>query len=125
MKRKNMFESFDTHALVEQFIATGFDKKQAEALVSAIKESRDYDLSNLATKKDIFELKSDILKLEASTKEDIHSLKQDITRLETAMKYLATKEEVAQVKNDIVKWIIGLQITTIGTVFAMLKYFIQ
>jgi chromosome segregation ATPase len=48
-----MHHSFDTHSAVKRFILSGLKEKQAEAIVQTIYESRDYDLSNLATKADL------------------------------------------------------------------------
>jgi len=48
-----MHHSFDTHSAVKRFILSGLKEEQAEAIVQTIYESRDYDLSNLATKADL------------------------------------------------------------------------
>jgi hypothetical protein len=54
--------AFDTHASVKSLTAAGMSETQAEAITSLIKDSRDADLSNLATKTDLAETKADILK---------------------------------------------------------------
>ncbi len=51
----------DTHELVEQLIEEGFSKEQAEGVTNAIKS---IDLSHLATKQDILEIKQDMKELE-------------------------------------------------------------
>ena len=51
--------TIDTHAVVKELMRRGFNEEQAEGVVDAIES---IDLSDLATKRDILELKSDILK---------------------------------------------------------------
>ncbi|CAA2154503.1 DUF1640 domain-containing protein [Methylobacterium brachiatum] len=54
--------SLDTYALVRRLKASGLSEDQAEAITSAIRESRDADLANLVTKTDLAEAKFDIMK---------------------------------------------------------------
>lgn len=54
--------SLDTHAIVRKLKATGLTEDQAEAITTALRESRDYELTHLATKADLSETKADILK---------------------------------------------------------------
>ncbi len=52
--------ALDTHGLVKRLVAAGFPEPQAEAVTDVVWESRQFDLSNLATKTDIAELKASI-----------------------------------------------------------------
>ncbi|WP_342109903.1 DUF1640 domain-containing protein [Methylobacterium sp. SI9] len=54
--------ALDTHALVRKLEATGLSEDQAEAITTAIRESRDADLTDLVTKTDLAEAKFDIMK---------------------------------------------------------------
>jgi hypothetical protein len=54
--------ALDRHALVRRLKATGLSEDQAEAITTAIRESRDADLTNLVTKTDLAEAKFDIMK---------------------------------------------------------------
>ncbi|SFL27315.1 DUF1640 domain-containing protein [Methylobacterium pseudosasicola] len=53
--------SLDTYALVRRLKASGLSEDQAEAITSAIRESRDADLATLVTKTDLAEAKFDIM----------------------------------------------------------------
>jgi len=92
----------DTHKFVENLVAAGFKKKQAEVFVQEINENQ----KELATKEDIVllrrETKEDIVLLRRETKEDIALLRSEV------------KEISANLKYDIVKWIIGIFISTMA-----------
>jgi hypothetical protein len=53
--------TFDTHALIESLIIA---KKQAESIVRAIQSGREMDLSNLATKTDMAEIRMEMAQSE-------------------------------------------------------------
>jgi len=54
--------ALDTHQFVKELTAAGFSEAQAEAVTSVVRRTRDVDISNLATKTDLAELKSEVLK---------------------------------------------------------------
>ena len=86
--------NFDTHKAVKSLIAAGkFKPEQAEVLVEIIQESKDADLSSMATK-------GDLIKLEA--------------RL---------REEMSRVKFELLKWVFGINVINIGAVVGLLKLF--
>jgi hypothetical protein len=86
---------FDTHNLVKRLEHAGFKEKQAEEIVHAISESRQFDIANLATKSDIAILKQDMVALKQEMKADIH-----------------------QAKYDILKWMIPLMMTIIALIIS-------
>ena len=90
MQRNNKM-ILDTHKFVENLVAAGFKKKQAEVFVQEINENQ----KELATKEDIALLRRE-------TKEDIALLRSEV------------KEISANLKYDIVKWIIGIFISTMA-----------
>lgn len=57
----------DTHEVVKELLAAGFTEGQAEAVTRIVYRARDTDLSNLATKADLAETKTEILKWIVST----------------------------------------------------------
>lgn len=52
--------SLDTQALVRRLMATGLSKDQAEAIITAIRASRNGDLTTFVTKSDVAEARFDI-----------------------------------------------------------------
>ena len=52
-----MISALDTHETAKRLTAVGFTDAQAEALTTAVKQAVDIDLSNIATKTDIANLR--------------------------------------------------------------------
>lgn len=105
--------TFDTHDFVKRLKGAGFSEEQAEVLTdlqkatsqNTLEQARhDYELDDLATKRDIKEL-------ETNLKKDI-----EILRLET-------KRDIAESKADLIRWVVGvglLQITIIAALMLRL-----
>jgi hypothetical protein len=62
--RASMISTLDTHELVKDLKASGFTDDQAEAVTRAVRLARDFDLSSLATKIDISDLRREIAEVE-------------------------------------------------------------
>jgi basic membrane lipoprotein Med (substrate-binding protein (PBP1-ABC) superfamily) len=84
-----MISSLDTHETVKSLTAAGFTNAQAEALTAAVKQAVDIDLSNIATKTDIADV----------------------------------RREMADMKAELVKWVVGVGFAQVATVLAVLKLF--
>lgn len=94
--------TFDTHEFVKKLKGVGFSEEQAEAITdlqkttvaNTLEQARhDYELDNLATKRDLKELE---LRLESRIKD--------------------TELKIVETKADLVRWVVGvglLQITII------------
>jgi chromosome segregation ATPase len=105
---------FDTHASVKKLKEAGFTEQQAEAQVEVISEVLQ---SNLATKLDIAELKSelksDIAELKSELKSDVAELKTEIAVVRT---------EIERMGRVIVMWNVGTLIAVASIVFAIMRY---
>ena len=84
-----MISALDTHETVKRLTAAGFTDAQAEALTAAVKQALDIDLSNLATKSDIADV----------------------------------RREMAEMKAELVKWVVGVGFAQVATTLAVLKLF--
>ena len=84
-----MISALDTHETVKRLTAAGFTDAQAEALTAAVKQALDIDLSNLATKSDIADV----------------------------------RREMAEMKAELVKWVVGVGFAQVATIVAVLKLF--
>ena len=105
--------TFDTHDFVKKLKGAGFSEEQAEVLTdlqkatsqNTLEQARhDYELDDLATKRDLKELENNL-------KKDI-----EILRLET-------KRDIAESKADLIRWVVGvglLQITIIAALMLRL-----
>ena len=69
--------TFDTHEMVKELKAAGFSDEQAEAVLRAVRDSRDRDVSQLAAKTDVREAE------------------------------FRLKAEIAETKAEIIKWMFG------------------
>lgn len=69
--------ALDTHRFVKELKAAGFTEPQAEAVTTMMRETREVDLSALATKADVLQLRTE------------------------------QKADLAEAKADIVKWVVG------------------
>jgi basic membrane lipoprotein Med (substrate-binding protein (PBP1-ABC) superfamily) len=84
-----MISTIDTHETVKRLTAAGFTDAQAEALTAAVKQAVDIDLSNIATKTDIADV----------------------------------RREMADIKAQLVKWVVGVGFAQVATILAVLKLF--
>ncbi len=105
--------SFDTHEFVKKLKDVGFSEEQAEVITelqkttigNTLEQARhDYELDNLATKRDLKELE---LRLEARIKD--------------------TELKIVETKSDLIRWVVGvgmLQITIItGLILKLVSTF--
>lgn len=102
--------TFDTHAHIKNLIARGFDEQQAEGIIQSLLESRDYDLSQLATREQVALLEK--------------TVQERFDRIEKEFKN-ELKAEIASVKYDILKWIIPMFVGIVGmmiSIFIKLHY---
>jgi len=94
--------ALDTHAVVEELQAAGFTEAQAEAVTRTVRKAQDLDLSHLATRADLSELRH-------STKGDIDALRQ------------STRTGIAELKADLLKWMVGaIGLQTVGAIGALI-----
>ncbi len=125
--------TFDRLTYIDRLTAAGFDERQArahaEALDAALRES-------VATKGDVHEvrqeLKQDIGDLRQELKQDIadlrQELKQDIEDVRRDMRQMETRLDAkietsgANLKVDILRWLIVTQLALAGFVFAAIKF---
>ena len=91
--------AFDTHRFVKRLTETGFSEAQAEVLAD---EQVNLLNSNLATKQDLQTLKAE--------------LEQQMTSLEGQIKV-----EIATIKSDLLKWMIGALIAQGGVIVALIQ----
>ena len=98
--------AFDTHRFGKRLVGRGFTEAQAEVLAD---EQVTLLNDNLATKQDMIALKTDMIALKAE-------LEQQMTSLEGAIKL-----ELATVKSDLLKWMIGALIAQGGLVVALVS----
>lgn len=85
--------ALDTHQTVKDLTAAGFTDTQAEALAYALRQAQQIDLSELATKSDVAELRTTM------------------------------KADMAELKADLLKWFIGVAFAEIALILTILRLF--
>ena len=105
--------AFDTHRFVKHLTENGFTEQQAEVLAD---EQAHLLNSNLATQADIATVHQDIDALRQETKAGIEALRQ-----ETKANLAEIRRDIAEVKADLIKWMVGALIAQGGVIVALLK----
>lgn len=92
----------DTHRLVKRLVAVGFSDEQAETVTDVVREGREADFSNLATKSD---------------------LAAAVTQLRTEMGAMESRmnASMSEQKADILKWVIGLLLVQGSAVVTLIR----
>lgn len=117
------YKTFDTHKYIKSLQETGFNEKQAEILVKSLIESRDFDLSTLATREQINNVESklskDIADVESKLSKDIANVRTDLQKeiIDVKDQVKEIKGEVSKNKYDIIKWMVTLFVTTLIAIY--------
>ena len=109
-----MTHSFDTHKYIKALVAKGMKEPQAELIISTIVETREFDLSKLVTKEEFAELRSYTREQFTKFSTEIDIIKRDLASLKENM---ATKVDLAELKFDILKWLIPFLVGIVIAIF--------
>jgi hypothetical protein len=96
--------ALDTHQTVKDLTAAGFTDAQAEALTQALRQVQQIDLSDLATKADL-----------ASAIADLRS--------EMKLEFANIRREMAEMKTELIKWVLGIGFAQVAAIVALLRLF--
>jgi hypothetical protein len=103
----------DTHRIVKRLQQAGFSDAQAETVTDVMREAREFDLTNLATKSDVATqgsgLRSEMVTLGGDLRSEMAALGSDL-RLEVAALGSDLRLEMAALGSDL-----RSQITTLGS----------
>ncbi len=133
--------SFDTHKYIKSFISLGIPEPQAEAMIGFVRDTKEYNVSNLATKEqfELIDQKIDHTKyvlqtqiekshddLQTQIKKSHNDLQIQIDKLRIE-KNMATKEDIANLGMQIAKqdasqktWMMGMFLSMIGILITLL-----
>jgi phosphopantetheine adenylyltransferase len=134
------YKTFDTHKYIKSLQESGFNEKQAEMLVKSLLESRDFDLSILATREQISEVKIEIAQLDSKFSKEISTIREQVSEVksdlqkdiattrqdvaevksELQQEIAATRDEIKQSKVDMLKWMLPLMSTMMAMMLAII-----
>ncbi|BBE09585.1 Uncharacterized protein MCB1EB_1424 [Mycoavidus cysteinexigens] len=123
--------AFDTLQFVETLKDAGVPEAQAKAFSIAVRNS--HETAELATKADLREyesaIRNDLDKLETGLRHEVIGVRHEINDLRKDMdtKFVTLEQrmdnKLANMKFEIVKWMIGLAFAQTGLVFGLMKIF--
>jgi hypothetical protein len=99
--------ALDTHQTVKDLTAAGFTDAQAEALTQALRQVQQIDLSDLATKTDLAAIRAEIGDL----------------RNEMKLEFANIRREMAEMKTELIKWVLGIGFAQVAAIVALLRLF--
>ncbi len=120
--------AFDTHSSVKTLTASGMPEAQAEAVTSLLQQSRDRELSTLATKADVAgaeaALQHEVAQTKAALQREVEKVGSDLAQAKADF-----LRALAETKTDILKWVIGMvagaivfnAVTVVGAVLALIR----
>ena len=106
--RKQM-RSFDTYTHINELKKAGFNEEQAAVIIKSLVDSRDNDISHLATKEQVNKL---------DNKLNVSISKLD-AKIDTCISKLETK--IAETHASTLKWMVGTMIAFSGIILAGIK----
>ena len=143
--------TLDTRRIVKRLVEVGFSDQQAETVTDVVREVREFDLSELATKSDLEavrrDLSADIETLRRDLSAEIETLRRDLSadietlrggvntefvsvrgefalvRKEAASVRSELLAEIANVKTGLLMWLIPLILAQFGGFVALFKLF--
>ena len=89
-------------------------KAELKGDIAALRTEFKSDIADLKA-----ELKGDIAALRTESKSDIASVRTEVASVRTD---IARQDEIANTKNDILRWFFGFNIALVVAVFAIAKY---
>ena len=134
--------AFDTHRFVKRLTENGFTEQQAEVLAD---EQVQLLNTNLATQADVAAIHQDIDALRQETQANIATVRQEIevlrqetqaniatvrqeievlrqeTKANIEALRLGTRADMADIKSDLLKWMVGALIAQGGVIVALLR----
>lgn len=98
--------AFDTYTHINELKKAGFNEEQAAVIIKSLVDSRETDISHLATKEQV-----NAIEKVMATKEDLKTLEVSIHK------------QISQLHASTLKWVVGTMIALVGVIIAAIKLF--
>ncbi len=131
---RQQMRTFDTYTHINDLKEAGFDEKQAAVIIKSLVDSRETDISHLATKEQVVALENKLtskvdkltsrvenIEKTMATKEQLDS---SIAKLEGKIYALdaSLQKQMMEMQMTIIKWVVGTMIAFSGIILAGFKY---
>jgi DNA-binding transcriptional regulator YhcF (GntR family) len=119
---RQQMRAFDTYTHINELKKAGFNEEQAAVIIKSLVDSRETDISHLATKEQVN-------KLEASTKEHISEVKTQLIERMGKLEVSVHKEiadlhkAISDTHTSTLKWMVGTIVAFAGIILAGIKLF--
>jgi len=117
--------TFNTLRFANRLKSAGVPPIQAEAEADALSEVFETNLGELATKEDLRHeidgLRHEMKELETGLRHEISDLRKDVDAKFEASS-ISHKQEMSDLKFELLKWIIGIAIAQAGFLIGILKF---
>ncbi len=110
--------TFDRLAYIDRLKEAGFDDKQARAHASALDSAL---RETVATKADVGEVRHEVAEVRREVEEAKTELRRDIREAETRLE-AKIETSAANLKVEILRWLIVTQLALAGFIFAAVKF---
>lgn len=117
---RQQMRAFDTYTHINELKKAGFNENQAAVIIKSLVDSRETDISHLATKEQVNAIEHRLVTIEH--------------RLVTIEKTIVTKDQINILRNEMkamildtqantLKWMVGTMIALVGVIIAAIKLF--
>jgi len=110
--------TFDTLKFANRLKTAGVPAGHAEAEAKALSEVLETNLGELATKTDLREVETGLRHEIGDVRHEIGDLRKDLQRVEERF-----DTKLANLKFELLKWMIGLAVAQAGLIIGLLKFF--
>jgi hypothetical protein len=132
-----MAATLDTLKVLKRLREGGLSEPQAEAVTDVLRDSREFDLTELATKSDIAGVRSEIAELRFEIVGVRSEMRSEVAgvRSEIRSEFAVLRAEMAALRSEMlarieaskaetIKWMIGISLAQLAALFAVARFFL-
>lgn len=116
-------KAFDTYTHINKLKEAGFNEKQAAVIIKSLVDSRETDISHLATREQVNELKNDTKKQISEVKDQVIALEIKLNKIDSKIDIAVAKLEskISEMHTSTLKWMIGTMVAFSGILLTGIK----
>lgn len=114
--------ALDTLGISKRLKEAGFSETQAEAVTGVLRDTREFDLSQLATKVDLAGVKAELSAVRNEIAVLRNELRAEIAAMRTELE-MRIDAKIEAAKSEMIKWVVGVGFAQVATILAVLRLF--